>query len=173
MVEKGVGHTMQINLDIVVAMHCSDLDVNVQDASGDRILAGQMLKRDETSWAAWRNAKGLHTLGVSSTVDHHDPRHHHAEGDDNDESEHAAHVMGLAAGGKTTFQKTPRLRGGHDGACRIYGSMEVNRVQGDFHITARGHGYMEFGAHLDHSGKGVCFSFSSFSFRWRVGIYPF
>jgi hypothetical protein len=31
--------------------------------------------------------------------------------------------------------------------------MEGNKVQGDFHITARGHGYMEMGQHLDHSGK--------------------
>jgi hypothetical protein len=42
-------------------------------------------------------------------------------------------------------------RGDVPNACRIYGSLEGNKVQGDFHITARGHGYREVGAHLDHS----------------------
>lgn len=36
-------------------------------------------------------------------------------------------------------------------SCRIYGSMDVNKVQGDFHITAAGHGYYHSGAHIDHS----------------------
>ena len=36
-------------------------------------------------------------------------------------------------------------------ACRIYGPLEIHKLQGDFHITARGHGYQAFGtAHLDH-----------------------
>ncbi|TXC85859.1 hypothetical protein FS847_35425, partial [Streptomyces sp. ISID311] len=38
-------------------------------------------------------------------------------------------------------------------SCRVYGSLELNKVQGDFHITARGHGYMEMGAHLEHESK--------------------
>ncbi|TXC85858.1 hypothetical protein, partial [Streptomyces sp. ISID311] len=45
--------------------------------------------------------------------------------------------------------RTPGLRGPAD-SCRVYGSLELNKVQGDFHITARGHGYMEMGAHLEH-----------------------
>lgn len=35
-------------------------------------------------------------------------------------------------------------------ACRIYGMMEIHKCNGDFHITARGHGYQHFGEHLDH-----------------------
>jgi len=36
-------------------------------------------------------------------------------------------------------------------SCRIYGQLEIHKCQGDFHITARGHGYQVFGAeHLDH-----------------------
>ena len=42
-VEQGVGKDLQINLDLVVAMKCEDLHINVQDASGDRILAGMAL----------------------------------------------------------------------------------------------------------------------------------
>ena len=37
------------------------------------------------------------------------------------------------------------------GGCRIYGQLEIHKCQGDFHITARGHGYISVGQeHLDH-----------------------
>jgi hypothetical protein len=59
-----------------------------------------------------------------------------------------------AARATKKWAKTPRLpKHAFTDSCRIYGSMEGNKVQGDFHITARGHGYMEMGQHLDHSGK--------------------
>lgn len=56
-VEKGVGHGMQLNVDITVAMACEryssqeerlivDIEVNVLDATGDRILAGEELKKE-------------------------------------------------------------------------------------------------------------------------------
>jgi len=136
-VEKGVSHDLQINLDIVVAMKCQDLHINVQDASGDRILAGNMLKRDPTDWEQWVDAKGVHRLHSEAAL----------------EMEEEQHVHDVLAQGKRgrKFGKTPRLRG-QGRACRVYGSLEGNKVQGDFHITARGHGYMEFGEHLDHSG---------------------
>ena len=39
-------------------------------------------------------------------------------------------------------------------ACRIYGMMEIHKCHGDFHITARGHGYQQFGGeHLDHNSN--------------------
>jgi len=63
-VEKGVGHSLQINLDIVLSMHCQDIHINVQDAAGDRILAGNMLKRDATNWGQWVDARGIHRLGT-------------------------------------------------------------------------------------------------------------
>jgi endoplasmic reticulum-Golgi intermediate compartment protein 2 len=59
-VEKGVGHGMQLNVDITVAMRCEgtgcvmdpeadhhvDVEVNVLDATGDRIFAGQELTQE-------------------------------------------------------------------------------------------------------------------------------
>ncbi|KAI9802652.1 MAG: hypothetical protein M1825_002674 [Sarcosagium campestre] len=137
-VEKGVGHIMQLNMDIVVGMHCADLHVNVQDAAGDRILAGEMLKKDDTRWSAWKNTRGLHSLGRGT------------DDTDEDEGDHVREVVKNIGWTKKKFPRTPRLRGNGD-SCRIYGSMELNKVQGDFHITARGHGYLEFGQHLDHS----------------------
>lgn len=52
-------------------------------------------------------------------------------------------------------------------SCRIYGSMDVNRVQGDFHITAAGHGYYHSGQHVDHSS----FNFSHVVNELSFGDY--
>ncbi|KAI9784609.1 MAG: hypothetical protein M1839_001831 [Geoglossum umbratile] len=132
-VEKGIGHELQINLDIVVAMACGDLHVNVQDSSGDRILAGDMLRHDDTNWDQW--VKGMHELGWGDRDAMYD-----------DEVEHLAEIFG---GRESKWSATPKLRNVAN-ACRIFGDLKLNKVQGDFHITARGHGYMEIGQHLDH-----------------------
>ncbi|KAI1810283.1 DUF1692-domain-containing protein [Poronia punctata] len=163
-VEKGVGHNMQINMDIVVRMPCKDLHVNVQDASGDRILAGTKLKEDPTLWSQWVDNKGVHKLGRDSEgrVDTKHGWHEHDEGFGE------AHVHDIVAMGrrKARWAKTPGLsRGARPNSCRIYGSLDVNRVQGDFHITARGHGYAEPGSqHLDHKAFNFSHVVSEMSF---------
>jgi hypothetical protein len=134
---------MQINLDVIVAMRCADLHVNMQDAAGDRTLAGDLLRKDPTTWAQWTGKNlesGMHELN---------------KGDDKqvpgwEELWDVHEQLGKAR--KRKFSKTPRVRGQTD-SCRIFGSLDGNKVQGDFHITARGHGYMEFGEHLDHTCK--------------------
>lgn len=142
---------MQINLDAVVLMKCGDLHVNVQDAAGDLILAGSKLRKDETSWAQWVNQKGVHKLGKDS-----EGRIVTGAGWESldDEGFGEEHVHDIVALGKkrAKWAKTPRVRGPPD-SCRIYGSLELNKVQGDFHITARGHGYRSQGGHLDHNSK--------------------
>jgi hypothetical protein len=155
-VEKGISRSMQINIDMVVHMGCADLHVNVQDAAGDRILAASRLARDPTAWSQWVDTKGMHRLGRDeegrlitgegyTTIGH-------------DEGFGEEHIHDIVALGrkKARWGKTPRVKGARD-SCRIYGSLELNKVQGDFHITARGHGYQEPGSHLDHKGKSsVC-----------------
>ncbi|KAK1760603.1 endoplasmic reticulum vesicle transporter-domain-containing protein [Echria macrotheca] len=162
-VEKGVSHILDINLDIVVRMKCADLHVNVQDAAGDRILAASKLKHDPTNWAQWADARGIHKLGRDEngrritgegwTVDH----------DEGFGEEHVHDIVSLGRR-KARWGKTPRLWGAEGDSCRIYGSLELNKVQGDFHITARGHGYMEFGEHLDHNSFNFSHVISELSF---------
>jgi hypothetical protein len=153
-VEKGVGHNMQINLDIVIPMQCNDIHLNVQDAAKDRILAGDMLKKDPTNWKQWVDASGVHRLGKDSEgrLITGEGFHDHEEGFG---EKHVHDIVAAAGGGRAKFAKTPRLKWGPPGgdSCRIFGSLEVNKVQGDFHITARGHGYQDnFAGHLDHNG---------------------
>lgn len=154
-VEKGVSRSMQTNLDIVVKMQCHDLHINVQDAAGDRILAASKLKRDPTNWSQWVDAKGIHKLGRDSQgrVNTGEGWQHLAEHDEGFGEEHIHDIVALGKK-RAKWSKTPRLWGGQGDSCRIYGSLDLNKVQGDFHITARGHGYREMGGHhLEHNRK--------------------
>lgn len=151
-VEKGVSHDLKINLDTVVAMQCGNIHVNVQDAAGDRILAATKLKMEPTNWNQWVNVRGTHMLGKDSKgrLVTGEGFHEHDEGFG---EEHVHDIISAASPGRRhIFARTPRIKGAVD-SCRIFGSLDVNKVQGDFHITARGHGYQEFGAHLEHNGK--------------------
>jgi hypothetical protein len=171
-VERGISHELQLNLDIVVAMRCVDLHVNVQDAAMDRIMAGDLLKKDDTLFSLWdspsrrnRRRGGGHSnypqVDKLGTVD---AARQRAE----EEDQHVSHVLGHMRSNPTKkFQKTPKLhRWETADACRIYGSLEGNKVQGDFHITARGHGYMEFGGqqHLGHESFNFSHQINELSF---------
>ncbi|KXT10419.1 hypothetical protein AC579_7889 [Pseudocercospora musae] len=156
-VEQGVGHDLQINLDIVVMMNCEDLHVNVQDASGDRILAGSVFQKDPTIWMRWDKKLKAHALG-------HDKQERLGQSGIDYREEDVHNHLSVAHHAKK-FPKTPKIpRGWTADSCRIYGSMHGNKVQGDFHITARGHGYMEFAEHLDHS---------KFNFSHRINELSF
>ena len=156
-VEQGIGHELQLNLDIVLAMPCQDLHVNIQDASMDRIVAGDLLKKEDTNWQTWvekaptAKAKGYQRVAGEKyyrRLHESDLRRRRAE----EEDQHVSHVLGHMRENPTRkFVRSPKLRSGvPKDACRIYGSLEGNKVQGDFHITARGHGYHDFGEHLNH-----------------------
>jgi hypothetical protein len=164
-VERGVSHELQLNLDIVVAMRCADLHVNVQDAAMDRIMAGDLLKKDDTLFSLYgdssrrnRNRRANTPYAPVDKLGAADSARLRAE----EEDQHVSHVLGhMRDNPSKKFQKTPKLhRWETPDACRIYGSLEGNKVQGDFHITARGHGYMEFGGqqHLGHES----FNFSHY-----------
>jgi len=164
-----VGHELQLNLDMIVAMPCRDLHVNVQDAAMDRILAGDLLTKEDTNFALWTGAgRGRRNRGLYHDLNRRDAQRKRAE----EEDSHVDHVLGHMREGSRKFSKSPRLhRNLPADACRIYGSLEGNKVQGDFHITARGHGYLEFGAqqHLDHSTFNFSHHINELSFGPR---YP-
>lgn len=150
-----------MNLDVVLPMACLDLHVNMQDAAGDRIVAGQTLRKDPTQWSAWvgPDGRGLGSANAgwgsgNTNSGEREDRGKGWEAQQRAQYEHEEDVhdyLGAAGRGKK-FKNTPRVRGIPD-ACRIFGSLEGNKVQGDFHITARGHGYMEMGEHLDHTSE--------------------
>ncbi|KAK3957012.1 endoplasmic reticulum vesicle transporter-domain-containing protein [Pseudoneurospora amorphoporcata] len=162
-VEKGVSHSLDINLDIVVKMKCQDIHINVQDAAGDRILAASKLHRDPTVWQHWVDNKGIHKLGRDAqgkVVTGEDYLQGHDEGFG---EEHVHDIVALGRK-RAKWARTPRLWGATPDSCRVFGSLELNKVQGDFHITAKGHGYMGFGQHLDHSAFNFSHIISELSY---------
>ncbi|OBT86078.1 hypothetical protein VE02_05727 [Pseudogymnoascus sp. 03VT05] len=172
-VEKYVSRDLQVNLDMVVAMRCPDIHINVQDASGDRILASKVLKTDLTNWLQWVNMKGQHQLGHNADGSVITDEGWEEDGHDEGFGEEHVHDIIYTAMRSNKWAKTPKIKGHpRDGdSCRIYGSMMLNKVQGDFHITARGHGYQEaFGTkHLDHNNFNFSHIVSEFSFG---AFYP-
>lgn len=174
-VEQGVGRELQLNLDIIVAMKCDDIHINVQDAAMDRILAGALLTREDTNFKAWQTrgalSKGHYNPssgsgpGSNFQDQQSDLRRQQAQ----DEDSHVRHVLGHMRESRSSkkFPKSPKLRRNENiDACRIYGSLEGNKVQGDFHITARGHGYLEPGGghHLDHASFNFSHQINELSF---------
>ncbi|KAK3296810.1 endoplasmic reticulum vesicle transporter-domain-containing protein [Chaetomium fimeti] len=162
-VEKAVSHVLPINLDVVVRMRCADLHVNVQDAAGDRILAAGALTRDPTVWAHWVDGRGVHRLGRDAQGKVVTGEGYAVEHDEGFGEEHVHDIVALGRQ-RAKWRKTPRLWGAEADSCRVFGSLELNKVQGDFHITARGHGYMEFGEHLDHNSFNFSHIISELSF---------
>lgn len=155
---------------MVVAMRCPDIHINVHDASGDRIHAAQVLKSENTNWLQWTDKSGQHQFGKDTNggvltgagyADH-----------DEGFGEEHVHDIIYSAKRSSKWAKTPKIRGQpKDGnSCRIYGSLVLNKVQGDFHITARGHGYSDwFGQHLDHTNFNFSHIINEFSFG---AFYP-
>ncbi|KAJ5115160.1 hypothetical protein NUU61_000919 [Penicillium alfredii] len=164
-VEKGVSRELQLNLDIVVNMPCDALRVNIQDASGDRILAGDLLRREDTSWLLWMQKRNYE---VSNGIHEYQTLNHEANDrlSDQEADAHAHHVLGETRHNpRRKFPKGPKLRRSDSvDSCRIYGSLEGNKVQGDFHITALGHGYRENVPHLDHSAFNFSHMITELSF---------
>ncbi|KAK1144477.1 hypothetical protein N8T08_005350 [Aspergillus melleus] len=160
-VEKGVSHDLQLNLDIVVQMPCDALHINIQDAAGDRILAGELLKKENTSWKLWMEKRNYGS-GEYQTLSHEDAYRLSQQ----EEDAHVHHVLGeVRRNPRKKFPKGPKLRRSDTvDSCRIFGSLEGNKVQGDFHITARGHGYRDFAPHLDHGSFNFTHMITELSF---------
>jgi len=139
-VEKKIEQRMRLNVDITVAMECEVLHIHVQDATGDLIVTDGILKKSPSEF---------NTLDTESLLSHRE----------DDPSLTAA--LSARKGG---FRK--RVKTGN--SCRIWGSLFLNRVMGDFHITALGHGYGGM-IHLDHDRMNFSHVIREYSFG---DLYP-
>lgn len=139
-----------------MSMRCKDLHVNVLDAAGDRIMAGALLNKHDTNWQLWTKKSRKRRRRRRSS---------HASLGDEDaarlledpDDQRVGHILGHMKKGGKKFPNTPKMwRREKVDACRLFGSLEGNKVHGDLHITARGHGYLEPGqTHLEHSSKSL------------------
>lgn len=140
-VDRGIGHQLQINVDMTIAMPCHFLTVDVRDAVGDRLHVSDEFKKDGTTFEIGQ-AHVIHNI--------------------DDLSDKSASRMIKDARSRRQFAKTrhPIEEGP---ACRIYGSMDVKKVTGNLHVTTLGHGYLSW-EHTDHALMNLSHVINEFSF---------
>lgn len=118
-VDNVVRNNLRINLDISVAMPCNFLHTNVRDETEDRFLAAELLNYEgvfNIPYAFYRDGNSISTPELDNVI-------------------------------RDSLQAEFNIQGQHVNedapGCRIYGAIPVNRVKGDFHITAKGYGYRD------------------------------
>ncbi|CAA21880.1 COPII-coated vesicle component Erv41 [Schizosaccharomyces pombe] len=109
-----VSELMDLNIDITIAMPCSNLRIDVVDRTKDLVLATEALTLEEAF---------IKDMPTSSTIYKND------------------RYAGLRWARTEKFRKKNNAEPGSGTACRIYGQLVVNRVNGQLHITAPGWGY--------------------------------
>ncbi|KAF9525798.1 DUF1692-domain-containing protein [Crepidotus variabilis] len=141
---------LKVNLDMVVAMPCNFLSVDLRDAVGDRLLLVGTMRRDGTFF----------DVGQATKL--------------------KEHAQALSARQAVAQSKKSRglfdwLRKKKDGfkptynhvadasACRIVGSIDVKRVTANLHVTTLGHGYASY-EHVDHNQMNLSHIITEFSF---------
>ncbi|KAK1226795.1 hypothetical protein PQX77_010202 [Marasmius sp. AFHP31] len=163
-VDRDGKSTIWINMDILVAMPCQHISVDLRDALGDRLMLS-------TNWRH-RGDKGFMTLhrdGVKFDV-----------GPATKMKEHTAMLSATQAAAQSRKsrgffdvilnrrQKAPEFRSpikyeADGSSCRVYGYMEVKKVTANLHITTLGHGYASH-EHVDHSQMNLSHVINELSF---------
>ncbi|RIA94708.1 endoplasmic reticulum vesicle transporter-domain-containing protein [Glomus cerebriforme] len=134
-VDQSINHKLQINVDITVNTPCNYLTVDVIDVAGEGLHMTNELQKISTTFEV-RSAQPL--------------------GDDNDSQLNVRQVVMAAISKDDPFSSNNdvpvfysiniiiffiiQIEDTHT-ACRIFGYLDVNRVTGNLHITALGHGY--------------------------------
>ncbi|RUS32729.1 hypothetical protein BC938DRAFT_474494 [Jimgerdemannia flammicorona] len=144
LVDQHIDSKIQINVDLTIAMQCNALSVNVLDVAGERLYLTQNLHIVPTSFEIGR----ARPLGAGRQRELNIRR-----------------ILKAARMNKAPDSTT--IGSGDDGACRILGSFEVNKVNGNLHITSLGHGYS--GAHTEHDAINFTHRIDEFSFG---PLYP-
>ncbi|ORX88530.1 DUF1692-domain-containing protein [Basidiobolus meristosporus CBS 931.73] len=127
LVDPNIEHTMQVNLDVYLAMDCENLTVDVLDAAG----ASSRVKHSLNVVPVYYTFAPLESRPVNQK-----------------EPEEDIDVEQIIRDARKSEKRSDALDAEEYNACRVSGSMKVNKVAGNLHITAFGHGYG--GSHVDH-----------------------
>ncbi|TIB92347.1 DUF1692-domain-containing protein [Wallemia mellicola] len=139
---------MQLNVDLTVAMPCHYLNVDIRDAVGDRLKLSDSIQKDGTTFEPekYRQIGSAKQSTLSRIV----------------KDSKKGRKWFRPTSTRNRFPKTKKLI--KDGpACRIYGSVETKKVNGNMHITTLGHGYSSL-EHTDHKLMNLSHTIDEFSF---------
>ncbi|KAJ3050516.1 Endoplasmic reticulum-Golgi intermediate compartment protein 2 [Rhizophlyctis rosea] len=145
-------HALDINMDLTIAMECAHLRADVLDASGESLQAGEV-NMEPVVWTpispAYRRLAQFGHKPVSEQ-----PLNVH-------------NLVNQAAREARDSSNSKGNGGEKSNACRITGTVPVNKVSGMLHFTALGHGY--FGAHVSHDAMNFTHRIDKLSYGRR---YP-
>lgn len=155
-VDTDTDSKLQINVDLTVAMQCGDIGADVLDLSGSTLELGDSLKLEPSHFELTKEQKSW--LSMFRKM------HAFMEG------YRALKVIEQFQTDLPTYMpKRGAMEGKPYDACRVHGSFEVNKVAGNFHITAgksihhpRGH------AHLS-----VMVPSETFNYSHRIDVLSF
>ncbi|CDK25902.1 unnamed protein product [Kuraishia capsulata CBS 1993] len=110
---------LRINVDLIVATPCNYINTNVRDATADLLMAAEKLSYEGVGffvppWYVVNGRRPVRTTELDEIVQ-----------------------RGMPA---EFIQREQQAFEGQP-ACHIFGSFPVNKVKGEFHITAKGYGY--------------------------------
>ncbi|XP_066584287.1 endoplasmic reticulum-Golgi intermediate compartment protein 2 [Prorops nasuta] len=117
---------VKINIDVTIAMPCSTIGADVLDSTNQNLLAFDTLEEEETWWELTPNQRS-----------HFDALKH--MNSYLREEYHAIHELLWKSNQIALSSEMPTRFQAPDyppDACRIHGSLNVNKVAGNFHITA-------------------------------------
>ncbi|KAI9323541.1 endoplasmic reticulum vesicle transporter-domain-containing protein [Dichotomocladium elegans] len=135
LVDNTIDTSIQINMDLTIAMPCPVLLVHVYDASGAQMPLTDNLRLVPAEFSVHREdqQKAINPKYLQEVINA-------ASGKEYDE--------GIAA---------------EMGACRILGSIYSSKIAANLHITSKGHGYHST-VHTDHSVLNFTHRIDEFSF---------
>ncbi|KAG0330799.1 hypothetical protein BG004_001981 [Podila humilis] len=145
MVDPLVSRKLQINVDITVAMPCDALTLDLRDIADNQLHLSDQVQKIPTIFSLGSSSYAERTrsqpLNVQKLI------------------KAASRTAAIEQAKRDPDEKFP--------ACRIAGSFEANKLSGNMHITAVGHGYG--GAHVDHSLMNMTHKIDELSFG---ELYP-
>ncbi|XP_059146303.1 endoplasmic reticulum-Golgi intermediate compartment protein 2-like [Physella acuta] len=165
-VDSNYSGKVKLNIDMTVAMKCHHVGADVLDQTGQDVLGFGHLQEEPVFWELSEDQQNYQRF-VQEINDYFSKEYH------------AIQEILWKGNGIPTFSNSipksglrqgPDHPGQHD-ACRIHGSLEVNKVAGNFHITAgksvpvipRGHAHLammmdtqdyNFSHRIDHFSFG-------------------
>jgi hypothetical protein len=138
LIDTEIKHLMLVNMDITVAMKCDYIRADIIDIAGTSLPI-----KIETSPAAYYT-EGALDLSIRLDQETLEKNQNRPLKDD------SWHLW-------MSSRNTGPLV-----ACRVHGSFHINKLQGSFHITAKGHGYS--GGHVPHDAINFTHRIDELSF---------
>uniref|UniRef100_A0A1W7RAJ2 Endoplasmic reticulum-Golgi intermediate compartment protein 2 n=1 Tax=Hadrurus spadix TaxID=141984 RepID=A0A1W7RAJ2_9SCOR len=159
LVDNDFDSKLKINVDITVAMPCETIGADILDVTGQNARAFGKLEEQPTYFELTPQQKA-HWMTMQR-VNTYIRKQHHAIQDLLWKEGYTNLLRGLPSREKTT-NKEPD-------ACRLYGTLVVNKVAGNFHITA--------GKHIPHpAGHAHLSAFlrdKDYNFSHRIEMFSF